>query len=259
MHPEGDREAPTLRQYLKPLLLFELFTFNFRGLMRAVYNTLLTACGRFNKNPLETDHSKGSTQWNKATAEVYPEKYHEAVVWARIVLGFHTLVLLVSIVFQVWWLSIVVTGFAFVGQWLVFFISVPQHAGLPNNIPDFRINTRSIHLNPFFAFLMWHQNWHTEHHMYAGVPCYNLKRLSQVLREDMPEPRNLVGSWREMQTIWKRQQVEPKYQFFTPLPSKAHPAVISQSSLSEVTSNTDELVTSIGTLAPQEDVRINIP
>lgn len=257
MHPIGDREAPPLRKYLNPLVLIELFTFNFRGFFMAIYNTFLTAFGRFNENPLELDHAKGSTQWNKATSEVYPEKYHNTVVWARIVIGFHSLLLLVSIMFQLWWLSIVITGFAFVGQWLVFFISMPQHAGLPNNIQDFRINTRSIRLNPIFEFLMWHQNWHIEHHMYAGVPCYNLKKLNKIINEDLPEPRGLISTWVEMHTIWKKQQEDKEYNYYISLPSTANAAITSKNPLSEVRQDNDnELVYSIGALAPEEDARI---
>ncbi|MGY8902743.1 MAG: fatty acid desaturase, partial [Flavobacteriales bacterium] len=32
-------------------------------------------------------------------------------------------------------------------------------------------------------FLYWHMNWHTEHHLYAGVPCYNLKKLHQAVKD----------------------------------------------------------------------------
>ena len=59
-------------------------------------------------------------------------------------------------------------------------------------------------------------NWHTEHHLYAGVPCYNLKKLHQAVKDDMPEPRSLVGVWREMLETWERQMIDPTYQFDTP-------------------------------------------
>jgi fatty acid desaturase len=70
-------------------------------------------------------------------------------------------------------------------------------------------------------FLYWHMNWHTEHHMYAGVPCYNLKQLHYAVKDDMPKPRSLLGAWREMLEIWERQKREPSYQFDTPLPATA--------------------------------------
>ena len=34
-------------------------------------------------------------------------------------------------------------------------------------------------------------NWHTEHHMFTGVPCYNLKKLAKEIEADMPRLRSL--------------------------------------------------------------------
>ena len=96
-------------------------------------------------------------------------------------------------------------------------------------------------------------NYHAEHHMYAGVPCYNLKRLSQVIAADLPEKKSLVGCWIEMRETLKRQQTEPEYQFSMPLPSTAHPAVTAESALPTMQNKPDELAASIGDFAPAED------
>ena len=61
-------------------------------------------------------------------------------------------------------------------------------------------------------------NWHTEHHMYAGVPCYNLPHLAEEIKNDMPEPKNLVGAWKEMLLTWQIQKSNPKYAYDTPVP-----------------------------------------
>tara|TARA_B100000927_G_scaffold167251_1_gene134825 strand:- start:318 stop:581 length:264 start_codon:yes stop_codon:yes gene_type:complete len=60
-------------------------------------------------------------------------------------------------------------------------------------------------------------NWHTEHHMYAGVPCYNLRRLAEEIKTDMPEPKSLFGAWKEMLRIWQIQKSNPEYAFDTPV------------------------------------------
>ena len=78
--------------------------------------------------------------------------------------------------------------------------------------------------------------------MYAGVPCYNLKKLYHEIADDMPEPRSLVGAWREMREVWRRQQTDPDYQFDTPLPATAGIAPAEKP---------DELERSIGELAPE--------
>ncbi len=37
---------------------------------------------------------------------------------------------------------------------------MPQHFGVMDSVPDFRMTTRSIKLNPFTSFLYWRMNWH---------------------------------------------------------------------------------------------------
>jgi fatty acid desaturase len=49
-------------------------------------------------------------------------------------------------------------------------------------------------------------NWHTEHHMYAAVPCYNLEILHNAIRYDLPPtPNGIVATWgviaREMRLL----------------------------------------------------------
>ena len=61
-------------------------------------------------------------------------------------------------------------------------------------------------------------NRHLEHHMFAGVPCYNLKKLHKAVAADMPKVRTLVGAWREMLEIKRQQQLDPNYEFDTPVP-----------------------------------------
>ena len=118
-------------------------------------------------------------------------------------------------------LPLIITVAPFIGNWLAYFVGLPQHCGLRDNVADFRKSTRSMKLDPISTFLYWRMNWHTEHHMYAGVPCYNLRKLARATAADMPEPRTLVGAWREMLEIWNRQVDDPDYQYDTPLPPTA--------------------------------------
>ena len=47
------------------------------------------------------------------------------------------------------------------------------------------LGTRSILTNRVTAFFMCNENYHLEHHLYPGVPWYNLPRLHQALRKDL--------------------------------------------------------------------------
>ena len=117
-----------------------------------------------------------------------------------------------------------------------------QHTGLMDNVPDFRKSVRSMTLIFPLEFLYWRMNWHLEHHMYAGVPCYNLKKLARAVADDMPEPRTLRSAWREMLTTWRQQETDPSYQFDTPLPATARKVR---------TDTLGDLEDSIGALAPK--------
>ena len=141
--------------------------------------------------------------------------------WARLALLGHLLIVVVSLYFG-WWMVPVLTTFApFYGGWLVYLCGATQHAGLQDNVPDFRLCTRTFTVNPFVQFLYWHMNYHIEHHMYAAVPCYNLARLHAAIEADMPPyPRGLIATWREILPILERQKQDPTYQFVAPLPSR---------------------------------------
>ena len=77
--------------------------------------------------------------------------------------------------------------------------------------------------------------------MYAAVPCYNLKKLAREIADDMPAPRTLFGAWKEMRETWKRQQIDPSYEFDTPVPPPKQ---------SGASNPIDEFASSIGDLAP---------
>jgi fatty acid desaturase len=97
--------------------------------------------------------------------------------------------------------------------------------------------------NPLFEFLYWRMNWHTEHHMFAGVPCYNLRPLYYAIADQMPKPRTLAEAWREMRETWHRQQSDPAYFFDTPVPPIAN--------VGKVRASDEALASSIGDLAPK--------
>ena len=141
--------------------------------------------------------------------------------WSRAQLIFHGTVLGVAIATGLWVLPLILTLPSYIANWLSYAVGLTQHCGLTEATTDFRKNTRSIRLPRFVEFLYWHMNWHTEHHMYAGVPCYNLPLLAAEIADDMPEPRTLRGAWREMLATWERQKTDPNYAFDTPLPATA--------------------------------------
>ena len=225
------------------LYLLQLFTINITGgpestgLIPTVRKTLMAVFNRY------------EDEWLIALYADQPGERVKAVNWIRFVLLVHVLVAVAAIASGYWIVVIVFSCHMFFGNWLKYFVALPMHCGLRDNIPDFRLCVRSIRLDPISEFLYWHMNWHTEHHMFAAVPCYNLSKLHELVKDDMPVPRTLVGAWREMRETWNRQKDDPDYKFNTPLPPSARPAVTEVSMVTEG-DETDSIVASIGDLAP---------
>ncbi len=149
------------------------------------------------------------------------EKRREVRNWARTLLIGHGLILLVAIIFQWWLLPVVITFAPCYGNWLFYLCNNTQHVGLQDNVDDFRLCCRTMRLNPFVRFLYWQMNYHTEHHMYAAVPCYNLGKLHHAIRDELPPIKGLVGTWLEIGEIMRIQAGDPAYRYVPPLPEEA--------------------------------------
>ncbi|MFI5356942.1 MAG: fatty acid desaturase [Opitutales bacterium] len=151
-----------------------------------------------------------------------PELRRAPVNWARFLLAGHAVILAAALATGLWIVPLLVTVAPFIGGWLFFLCNNAQHVGLQDKVPDFRLCCRTIRLHPAVQFMYWHMNFHTEHHMYAAVPCYHLQRLHEAILSDLPPcPRGLVATWKHIGGILRRQQTEPTYQYVAPLPAPA--------------------------------------
>lgn len=151
-----------------------------------------------------------------------PAKQQRLFNWARTLLVGHSLLVGISLALGLWLLPVLITLAPFYGGWLLYLCNNTQHVGLQDNVPDYRLCTRTIILNPVVQFLYWHMNFHIEHHMYAAVPCYNLARLHAAIKHDLPpSPVGLYASWKEIITILRQQKVDPTYQYVPELPVPA--------------------------------------
>ncbi len=220
LHPRADQEvvlpkAPSLA----PLYLLQLFTFNVtggfesRGAINIIGGPIKTALAKY--------AVMSTPGWLEALYANRPELRRKAVNWARLVLLFHFGIAAISFAYGLWALPIVVSLGPCIANWHRYFVGVPMHCGLRDDVPDFRKCVRTITLDPLSEFLYWRMNWHLEHHMFASIPAYNLKKVHRACANDMPAPRTLVGAWREMRQTWHKQQEDPSYQFDTPVPTPA--------------------------------------
>lgn len=156
-----------------------------------------------------------SAEWK---ARLFPPENREGrrklANWARFTLFGHLVIAVVSIATGLWMIPLVVSLAPFYGSWLLFFLNNTQHMGMMDNVDDFRLCARTILLNPFLRFVYWHMNYHCEHHMYAAIPCYRLHKAHRIMKDDLPEsPRGIIGAWRQIFRIQRRQKADPTYQF----------------------------------------------
>ena len=111
-----------------------------------------------------------------------------------------------------WFLLVLITLAPFYGPGFPHFLcSTHQHVGCDANERDFKKACGSTELPGLLSFLYWRMEYHLEHHMYAGIPCYNLRRFSNAVADQLPprEPtiprlkrmhdvcREKFGSWQE--------------------------------------------------------------
>lgn len=152
-----------------------------------------------------------------------PDKRAATIQWSRIMLIGHTVLLVISIYFHLWLLPVLIT-FRCYGEWLAYLCNNSQHIGLQDDVPDFRLCCRTFTTNPVLQFLYWHMNYHTEHHMYAAVPCYRLGHLHRRIKHDMPPcTHGLIATWMQIAEIQMRQKKDPFYQYVALLPPTATP------------------------------------
>ena len=148
-----------------------------------------------------------------------PEKRRPLITWARVLLVGHALIVVISLALGWWMLPVILTLAPFYGAGFQYLFNEAQHIGLSDNVTDYRLNTRTIIVNPFLRFLYWHMNYHIEHHMYAAVPCYNLSELHALIEDDLPHcPKGLVETWSIIIPIVRQQQMDQDYTFVPELP-----------------------------------------
>ena len=143
--------------------------------------------------------------------------------------------ILISRIYLVIWVSIIVWSLL-ISSWLpVLFLLLPhyygkglhklvaftQHAGLARDVKDHRLSARDIKLNPILSFLYWKMEYHCVHHMFPTVPAYNLEKLHQHLKDQLPEIKNgLINTYKEIIPVLMKQKEEPSYHLAISLPEK---------------------------------------
>ena len=98
---------------------------------------------------------------------------------------------------------------------------ITQHWGLPENVKDHRLSTRSVKLNPIFSFIYWKMEYHIEHHMFPMVPSYNLPKLHEHIKHELPKTQTLWEAYKEIIPAVIKKYKDPSYSIRQQVPYQA--------------------------------------
>jgi len=109
----------------------------------------------------------------------------------------------------------------FYGKTLHKLIAFTQHAGLARNVKDLRLSTREMYLNPILSFLYWKMEYHCVHHMFPTIPSYNLDKLHNLVKDQLPKTNNgLIDAYRDIIPTLIKQKEDPSYHLTVSLPNE---------------------------------------
>jgi fatty acid desaturase len=187
-------------------------TLNFFGLVDvplAFYHLALHAAGRLTK---EEKTFIPEMEWSKVfrTARVWLSIYGAAAL-ACALMGSILPAMLIGLP-------------RLYGTWLQVVFGLTQHAGLAEDTPDHRLNSRTVYMNPIFRFIYWNMNYHVEHHVFPMVPYHALPELHEEMKADCPPAYDgLWPAYREIVPAVLRQLRDPTHFVRRQLPQGATP------------------------------------
>ena len=161
--------------------------------------------------------------WDPLFPEGDPRRA-QMIRFARLMLVGHVAAGVVFALLHQWVLIYLLSFGTFVGTFLSRSCVALQHTGLSENIPDWRVLCYTVRFGPVLRFLYWSMNYHIEHHMFAAVPFYNLKRLHKLVQFDYPAPqKSFLAGMANLFAVMKRQKTDPSYVYSPVFPPTANP------------------------------------
>ena len=205
-----------LPERFRPIDWLYMFTINpisgaggVPGVLSMIWETVRYAFGSFNK---EWENILFPVKAGKARRQIFN--------FSRATLIFHIVTATWFIISGNWILILIINIGAYIAPWLAILSALPQHLGLCGNVPDWRMNCRTMILNPVVQFFYWNMNYHIEHHMYASVPFHRMKALHEEIKHDCPEPsKGLIKTWRSLIPVIRKQRIDPEFCIKPELPA----------------------------------------
>ena len=176
----------------------------------------------FLKNDITFEIVKHSLGINtKVMEDCIPEKAKtKSILISRIYVFIWLSVILFSIYINSWLPALFLILPHFYGKTLHKLIAFTQHAGLARNVKDLRLSTREMYLNPILSFLYWKMEYHCVHHMFPTIPSYNLEKLHNHVKDQLPKANNgLIDAYKDIIPALLKQKEDPDYHLTVSLPN----------------------------------------
>jgi fatty acid desaturase len=164
-------------------------------------------------------------KFDKEEKEYIPESQLRKVSWEARTYALIFLIVAAWCIYTGSFLPAMLVGLpSFYGVILVLTLSMMQHLGLPEDVLDHRLNSRTVYMNPIIRFLYWNINYHLDHHMFPMVPYHALPALHEEIKHDCPPANESIWSGiKEVAAALKEQRKDPSYVLIRPLPDTACP------------------------------------
>jgi fatty acid desaturase len=158
-------------------------------------------------------------------ADFVPEtERHKVYRTARIDLAIYAATIGLAVGFRSWLPVVLIGGPRLYGALLLYFYGFTQHAGMGENVLDYRLNTRTVKMCRLNRFLYWNMNYHVEHHMFPMVPYYRLPELHEEVKGDLaPAYPSIWAAYQEIIPAVLRQLRDQEYYVRRELPPGAPP------------------------------------
>lgn len=133
------------------------------------------------------------------------------------ILLFHLVVVALAVWFHRWEPILFITVAWQIGSAMESLWHSTEHIGRAYNVNDQRLATRSVRVSPLIRLIYGGLDDHVDHHLFPSVPSRNLPKLHRLLERSLPEPRSMIGCWKEMFAIAREKDVRPTSEY-VPIP-----------------------------------------